>query len=185
LNRSPLDVCGYLWLAWGLIWIVAAKKTEKTELSESLTSRLSHLIPLGVTFWLVFSSASPISWRYDCLPIRWTGTAVTFLGLSFAVWARYHLGRYWSGVITLKEGHKIIRTGPYAFARHPIYTGFLAGILGAAIAGGRPQGFAGFSLVLFAYLRKVKREEAFLAEQFGPEYQDYRQTVGAFLPRWP
>jgi protein-S-isoprenylcysteine O-methyltransferase Ste14 len=182
---GPLQVAGCFWAAWGIIWMIPVKNTQKTESAETPAARWQHLVPVGVVFWLIFSPQKMHSWRSYSPLIRWAGTILTGIGLSFAVWARHHLGRYWSGIITLKEGHRIIRTGPYSIARHPIYTGFLAGVLGAAVAGGRLRDLVAFVLALAVYLRKIKREEAFLVERFGTEYQRYRSDIGALLPHWP
>jgi protein-S-isoprenylcysteine O-methyltransferase Ste14 len=51
-----------------------------------------------------------------------TGVTLTWAGIALALWARWHLGQYWSARITIKEDHKPIRTGPYARLRHPIST---------------------------------------------------------------
>ena len=52
-----------------------------------------------------------------------TGAVLLISGLSFAIWARIRLGRFWSGSIAFIEGQPIIKDGPYAMVRHPIYTG--------------------------------------------------------------
>jgi protein-S-isoprenylcysteine O-methyltransferase Ste14 len=62
------------------------------------------------------------------------GPAVTVGSLLFAVWAGQHLGRNWSSSVTIKKGHEVITTGPYALVRQPIYTGILTGFFGTAIA---------------------------------------------------
>ena len=59
----------------------------------------------------------------NLLPVL--GAIMIAAGLGFAVWARAHLGRNWSGIVTVKEGHALVRTGPYRAVRHPIYTGLL------------------------------------------------------------
>jgi protein-S-isoprenylcysteine O-methyltransferase Ste14 len=59
------------------------------------------------------------------------GVALVMLGLAFTVWARLHLGRNWSGTVTLKAEHELIRSGPYAYVRHPMYSSvilFAAGV---------------------------------------------------------
>ena len=63
----------------------------------------------------------------------WIGLALLCAGLAFAVWARVELGRNWSGSVTVKEGHELIRSGPYAYVRHPIYTGLIAALIGTAV----------------------------------------------------
>jgi protein-S-isoprenylcysteine O-methyltransferase Ste14 len=62
------------------------------------------------------------------------GAALTIIGCSFAIWARLALGTNWSGRPTVKAEHKLVVTGPYAFARHPIYTGILVATIGTALA---------------------------------------------------
>ena len=57
----------------------------------------------------------------------------TWGGIGLALWARVHLGQYWSARITLKEDHQLIRTGPYARLRHPIYTGLDLAAIGSAV----------------------------------------------------
>ena len=76
-------------------------------------------------------------------------------GLLFAVWAREHLGSNWSRSVTIKQGHELITTGPYAVVRHPIYTGILAGHLGTAIALSQVGGFIGFVLIFLSALAQA------------------------------
>jgi protein-S-isoprenylcysteine O-methyltransferase Ste14 len=113
-----------------------------------------------------------------------TGLAFTVAGLCFAVWARMHLGKYWSGRITLKENHRIIQTGPYAWVRHPIYSGLILALFGTAITLGTIPAFAGFAFMLISFVRKLKIEETWLRSQFGAEYEAYQNRVKALIPRF-
>jgi protein-S-isoprenylcysteine O-methyltransferase Ste14 len=112
------------------------------------------------------------------------GCYQTALGLLFAVWARLHLGRYWSGRITIKEGHRLIRTGPYRWARHPIYTGILCAFTGSVLTQGRLAGLLALLIVSVSFWRKIYLEELALHGRFGREYQDYTRATGLLLP-WP
>ena len=103
-------------------------------------------------------------------------------GLSFAVWARVHLGKYWSSMPAIKMDHKLIRTGPYNLVRHPIYTGILFGIAGTAIIIGEPLGLIAFILILVVYLWKIRMEEKYLQEEFGEDYVRYKKEVPALIP---
>src|SRR5260370_38982050 len=69
---------------------------------------------------------------------------VTILGLLFAVWARLALGANWSGMVTIKTNHQLIRRGPYRWIRHPIYTGMLTALLATAVTQGLVTGVVGF-----------------------------------------
>ena len=92
------------------------------------------------------------------------------------------MGQNWSGQITIKEEHQLIRQGPYALVRHPIYTGWWFGLIGTAIVYGRWGGLLGCVIMLAAYWRKIGIEERFLVQQFGDKYLAYRRQVKALIP---
>jgi protein-S-isoprenylcysteine O-methyltransferase Ste14 len=115
--------------------------------------------------------------------MRFGGALVlTVAGLAFTVWARMHLGRNWSGAVTLKEGHELIRTGPYACVRHPIYAGLLVALLGGAVACGELRALIGFAVVTGAFQRKLSIEERFMRENFPEQYRAYCLEVPALIP---
>jgi protein-S-isoprenylcysteine O-methyltransferase Ste14 len=180
---TPLTICFYLWLAWAAYWIISAWTAQKTKLSEGMFIRLQHLVPLAVGFLLIFYFKGLIYGRfYKISALEYIGVAVTLVGLLFAVWARVHLGRYWSGIITLKEGHKLIRSGPYKFVRHPIYTGFLSAVFGSALTASTGDAYIGFAIMLVSYIVKIHREEKVLSTEFGDEYLRFKQEVPALFP---
>jgi protein-S-isoprenylcysteine O-methyltransferase Ste14 len=104
--------------------------------------------------------------------------------LLFAVWARLILGSNWSGTVTIKTNHQLIRRGPYRWIRHPIYTGMLAALLATATIQGLVSGMIGFAFVLLALYRKARREESFLSQEFGDGFMEHRQHTGMFFPRF-
>jgi protein-S-isoprenylcysteine O-methyltransferase Ste14 len=112
----------------------------------------------------------------------WIGTALTAVGLSLAAAARLWLGGNWSSTVTLKQDHELIRGGPYAWVRHPIYTGLLLALAGTTIWTGNWRGLIGLALIVAAFVRKLIIEERFMAEQFGEDYARYRAQVPALIP---
>lgn len=86
-------------------------------------------------------------------------------------------------VAGLGADHKLIRSGPYALVRHPIYTSMLAVICATAVIIAPWQLFVG-ALLLFVVGTeiRVRTEEKLLASQFGGEFQDYKRTVPAYIP---
>ena len=138
-----------LWLAWCFYWLVASLRTKPTRRQEGLASRASHIVPLLLGVLLLSFPRLAGPWlRVRVLPPAyawfWVGFCCVALGLGFSVVARVWLGGNWSGTVTLKQGHELIRTGPYRFVRHPIYTGLLLAVLGSAIAIGEWRGLLGF-----------------------------------------
>jgi protein-S-isoprenylcysteine O-methyltransferase Ste14 len=176
-----------LWLAWLLYWVIAALGAKTTRRPESLGSRLSHVVPLLVGVALIVWPRVPWEWlSLPLLPHRLltyaAGLVLVMLGLAFTVWARLHLGRNWSGTVTLKEGHELIRSGPYAYVRHPIYTGLLVALLGSAVACGELRAMIGLSVVAGAFIRKLRIEERLMREIFPGQYQRYCAEVPALIP---
>jgi protein-S-isoprenylcysteine O-methyltransferase Ste14 len=176
-----------LWLAWALFWVVSARGAKTTRRRESAASRFAHVFPLTVGGVLLAWHDIPVPWLAlrlwpRSLAAYWCGVALIALGLAFAVWARVHLGRNWSGTVSVKEGHELIRSGPYAWVRHPIYTGILAAVLGTAITSGTVRGALAVVIILAALVRKLRIEEGFMRDTFPGEYQRYCAEVPALIP---
>jgi protein-S-isoprenylcysteine O-methyltransferase Ste14 len=186
-----MDVFGYsifvLWLAWLAIWLLASGKTKETLRSESTASRLSYSVPLWIAAYLMIANHVP--WepldRRVVPAADWpvvVGAAVTALGLGFAVWARFYLGRNWSANVTLKHDHELIRSGPYRWVRNPIYTGMIVAIFGSALARGRWSGVLAAILMTGSFWYKARKEERVLHGAFGADYDAYRRDVASLIP---
>jgi len=109
---------------------------------------------------------------------RYSGFVLAAAGLLFSVWARLHLGSNWSRAVTIKQDHELITSWPYAFVRHPIYTGLLLMFLGSALAEGEWRGLVALALVFAALWRKLKLEERWLGEHFGAASYTVGQRSG-------
>ena len=177
----------WLWWGWGLYWMLSALRNKATQRRESLASRLAHVLPLAVGAALIAWPArrwSALAWRLwpTSLAAYWVGVALVIAGLAFAVWARVHLGGNWSGTVTVKQGHELIRSGPYAYVRHPIYTGLTTALLGTTLASGTLHAVIGLAIIVLAFVRKSGIEEEFMREAFPGEYQRYSAEVPALIP---
>jgi protein-S-isoprenylcysteine O-methyltransferase Ste14 len=182
-----MRLIGWLWWAWGLYWMLSALRNKATQRRESLASRLAHLLPLALGGALIAWPQPPwiaLGWRlWPPSPAAyWLGVALVIAGLAFAVWARVHLGGNWSGTVTIKQGHELIRSGPYAYVRHPIYTGLLAALLGTTVASGTVHAAIGLAVIAVALVRKSRVEEGLMREIFPDAYQRYSTEVPALIP---
>jgi protein-S-isoprenylcysteine O-methyltransferase Ste14 len=92
------------------------------------------------------------------------------------------LGRHWSGAVTAKVDHELVRSGPYRRIRHPIYTGVIGMYVGNTLVSGRLQGLLAIAMVAMAYARKIRLEERNLKGVFGPAFDDYRRESWALIP---
>jgi len=185
-SRQWIDA---LWLLFGVYWLVSALKRKKTKQRESILQRFGYMLPLAVGFYLLYQTQPLYLWlRSRFLPAgpgsEWTGVVLTAAGITVAFWARWHLGTNWSGVVTLKEGHELIRTGPYGSIRHPIYTGILLALFGTAVNFGEVRALFAVVIAWLSFYIKARREESFLSQEFGPGFAEHKQHTGMFLPRF-
>jgi|SRR5271165_1532035 len=179
------------WYVFGAYYAWSAAAVKRTKAAEKSADRLATLAVMVAAFALLFAdwpSSGPLRSRFITPDprIAWVGFAITVVGAGIGIWARRFLGEYWSARVTLKQDHRLIRSGPYRFVRHPIYTGLLLGMVGRAITIGEWRGVLAVVLILAAHSRKALREERMLAGEFGEEYARYREDTGFLFPRiWP
>ena len=184
---NAVAICGYLWVAWLLVWLIWAFRSKQTKQRESLGSRMSYTVLVWAAGYCMFGAKNLGEWWHrDILPhMAWlgpAGVAITALGFAFTLWARYILGGNWSGAVTIKVGHELIRTGPYGWVRHPIYTGMIVATTGTAIALDQWRGVVAAILMWLGFTIKRLKEEQFMRQTFGEQYTDYARTTGAIFP---
>jgi protein-S-isoprenylcysteine O-methyltransferase Ste14 len=169
------------------VWLFGLLTVKPSARTQSLGSRL---LEIGLTLLaasLVFSHYFQSGWRARMFVPNseltgMAGLSLVLLGIAFAIWARLELGGNWSGAVTVKQGHTLIRRGPYTIVRHPIYSGLLLAFLGVAIILGQIRGLLGVGVLSLAFWLKSRIEERFMLEQFGGEYRDYQRQVKALIP---
>jgi protein-S-isoprenylcysteine O-methyltransferase len=174
------------WLIFAIVWLLASFGNKAASNKQSAGSRALQLGLEIVAFVLLFdgdTAVGPLGWT--CIPhsiaVSVVGLALTVLGLAFAIWARFYLGSNWSAVVTVKQNHELVRSGPYAFVRHPIYTGICIAFLGTALYVGQLRALVGLVLSATGYKLKSLTEEAMMDKQFD-EYQQYKREVKALIP---
>jgi len=187
MTQFGLTLTSALWLAWLVYWWIAGLSAHAVRRREPVSSRLSHILPLlaGIALF-TWPRLAPAWLSERALPrtalVYWIGVALLLAGLAVSIWARRHLAGWWSSMVTLKQDHRLIRSGPYRWARHPIYSGLLLGLLGTTIAQGEWRGFVALALIAAGFLRKIAVEERFLRHAFPQDYERYRLEVSALVP---
>ncbi len=176
-----------VWIFFVVYWLIKARNTKATQRIEPAATRILRPLIFLIAIVLLSTNRIPLPWlNLQLWPVGllpfWLGAAVTIAGLLFAVWARDHLGRNWSSSVTIKQGHELITTGPYAVARHPIYTGILTGFLGMAIAIAQVRAFIAFVLIFLSFWIKLRIEEKWMRSQFGEAYAAYASKTAAVVP---
>lgn len=203
LHQEILWWCGRIvtaaWVIWLLVWAIASARTKRVAQRESISSRVSYLVPMWLSAILLLlakrshvgaslaGAGEPLSWLYlRFVPfyagVVWMGTPLVVSGVLIAFWARFHLAGNWSGSVTIKQDHELVLTGPYRFVRHPIYTGLLLAVAGTACAIGQVRGLLALGLVFFALWYKRQIEERAMIKTFGDAYYRYRDSVKGLIP---
>jgi len=182
-----IDIIRGCWLAFVAIWVIAAVSTKPTVYRETRAQRLRYWVWLVSAYLLLLYGPRlpyPLNLRIvpHVTPTALAAAALCLIGLAFAVWARVTLGRNWSGVVTLKEGHELIERGPYRFVRHPIYTGILTMFFATALALGHLAGFAATLLMFASFWIKLRDEEKLMLQQFPGQYAAYRRRTRRIIP---
>jgi protein-S-isoprenylcysteine O-methyltransferase Ste14 len=117
------------------------------------------------------------------LAARVVGFAVGLTGAVLLVWASVLLGRFLMHEAAIREDHVLIERGPYRFVRHPVYTGYLALLLGSGVASLNVLLLLFWPVSLLGILVQAASEERLLSARFGRDYERYVGRVGRLLPR--
>ncbi len=188
---TAIQICEYLWIGFFVIWVIWGLRTKPVQQREKISSRLSYAIITFAAYYLMFAGEVPREYLRASLftPSLWSdalGVVITIAGIAFAMWARIYLGGNWSSAVTVKVGHQLVRSGPYRFVRHPIYTGLISSLVGTAIVRHQARGVIAVVLAYIGFKIKSKIEERTMTATFGAQYDEYSRTTGAIVPRlWP
>jgi protein-S-isoprenylcysteine O-methyltransferase Ste14 len=179
----PFSVISVLWITWISVWAISALWANPTE--KRVPSR--EEVPYRI---LSITGAALIAWGSQGVTgltgtAGWSMTAIVAMGVSFALWARWHLGRFWSATVARKEDQRLIDRGPYALVRHPIYAGIVAALSATAVAEERALAVLGAILFAACFTLKARLEEKFLRREFGSAYEAYAARVPMLIPFWP
>jgi len=183
----PNQVLELIWIVWLISWVAASFWSRRTQKRAANLETWIYRAAMIAGAALIVPWTGPLLGEKQIWEIGWRGAAllaaVMLAGLLLTWWARIYLGSLWSSVITRKEDHKIIDTGPYALVRHPIYTGLIIGLLATAAAEGRISAPVGCALVILGIWLKARTEERFLTAELGQEaYGSYCRRVPMLVP---
>ncbi|MHB1870784.1 MAG: methyltransferase family protein [Steroidobacteraceae bacterium] len=181
MRATPSSLIALLWLAFAVTWFVSALFTKRTRRHASWKTWAARLAIIAVIVAANRgygpdgrSASPPHAWQ-------WAGASLCMLGLGFAVWARIHLGRNWGMPMSMREGHELVTSGPYAYVRHPIYTGILFAILGSTLAVQFAMLWV-LPLLLAFFLYSALAEERLMGAQFPEAYPAYKARTRMLIP---
>ncbi len=139
---------------------------------------------VGVVFQVL---AKIVVWILPALyvpPWRiWSGMLLSLFAIALVQSALRHLAQQWRLDAALNADHQLIRTGPYAVLRHPIYAAMLAMVLGTGLLlASWPAILAGVILHIIGTEIRVRSEEKLLHARFGVEFDQWASHVWGYVP---
>ena len=149
---------------------------------------------LTAAFWSIGVLLAP-SFAYDWprLPgfpfstfVQALGFSISILGGLLFFTAARALGPHMTPAIQLREGHRLVETGPYRYVRHPVYTAILTGAAGGTLLYlSLPLALVALVLLVLASYRAALEEKLLGSpEGFGETYARYVARTARFLPRF-
>jgi protein-S-isoprenylcysteine O-methyltransferase Ste14 len=186
----PSGTFEVIWIAWFVSWIAASFWSGRTEKRAATWDTWAYRAAIFCGIILIAPWTARVLGERSIWHVGNSGAyalvGVMLLGLLLTWLARIHLGRLWSSAITRKEEHRIVDTGPYAFVRHPIYTGIIIALLATATTEATLAALLGAVLIAFGLYLKARAEERFLMAELDPhDYGSYRRCVPMLVPFLP
>ena len=170
---------------------VFAKRLSSHRSAEGLTAARSRLSIVGIGIQsasFVVAMAAPVKFSTPSESVRSFVLAAIVLALGMAGALLFDrsakaLGANWSLVARTREEHQLVREGPFARMRHPIYFAMLLLLIALSIGLGHIWGLiAAIPLFVVGTLIRIREEERLLRQQFGDAYDSYARETPAFIP---
>lgn len=177
------------WMGFGIVFGLRKRASRQAETKLAAASRWGIAVQ-GLSFGLVWSVRRRLMTPIASVPPVWeiaAGIVTVIIGaasVALCLAAVRTLGKQWSCVARIVEGHKLITQGPYGFVRNPIYLGMLGMLLATGLAVSRWWALPiAVPVFLVGSCIRIRSEEKLLRESFGAEFDDYARRVPAMFPR--
>ena len=175
-------IIGLCWLAFIVVWAVFAVVGVRSGARRSASGSMIRLTIFVLTIVLVnigrFVPLAPFG--QATVAVAAAGSVVCVIGVAFASWARAALGRSWGMPMDVHEDSQLVTSGPYAYVRHPIYTGLLLMMIGTALV--YPLAALPTLAILAYVLFSASREEQEMQRRFPDSYPQYRRRTKRLVP---
>ncbi|HEY1645897.1 MAG TPA: isoprenylcysteine carboxylmethyltransferase family protein, partial [Candidatus Saccharimonadales bacterium] len=164
------DFVPYIVVIWLVFWVYWFTKAFGSKRNQSRSTgfvglRIALLILVLLLLRVGFIKNKGSGLYDHNVTLETIGFIVFLAGLTLAIWARVYLGQNWGMPRTKKNDPELVTTGPYAYIRHPIYTGILLGMAGTALASSY-YWFIAFLVMGIYFISSATVEEKNMTEQF-------------------
>jgi protein-S-isoprenylcysteine O-methyltransferase Ste14 len=121
-------------------------------------------------------------WTIDGDIVRYVGLAMLATGCVLRIGPVFVLGRRFSGLVAIQEGHELVTDGFYRVIRHPSYLGLLVTLFGWSLVFRSTIGVLVSLLMVPPLVARMNAEERLLESEFGERYASYRRRTWRLLP---
>jgi protein-S-isoprenylcysteine O-methyltransferase Ste14 len=178
------------WIAFVAVFVFRKKSPRQTEARRDRRSMIGLALQ-GIAYFLASFQpphqpflppvAALAGWAGIVFSLFTIGLAAGSVWLSAAAVGR--LGKQWAYQARVVEGHELIKDGPYAYVRNPIYTAMLGMLVATGLAMEHWIALM-IALPIFAIglMIRVRIEEKLLRATFGTQFEDYAKRVPAVIP---
>jgi protein-S-isoprenylcysteine O-methyltransferase Ste14 len=179
------------WAGFGVILVLGKRGAAQGSAKRDIRSTFGFLLQCAayaicfVFYRRYFSPIVPMSVTDEGI-LAALSIALTVWSVGFCYAAARALGKQWALMARVIEGHELIRQGPYAVVRNPIYLAMLILLIAMGLDVSHWQALA-IAVGVFAVgtAIRIHTEEKLLRAAFGVKFDDYARSVPAFLPlRW-
>jgi len=176
------QIIGGCWIAFFAVWVALSIAGVRGRRQYSPgRSALRLLLVIAFVLSLRYGDRVPATvFGRLTAEVAAVGSALCVVGVAFAIWARVTLGRNWGMPMTRHDAPELVTSGPYAYVRHPIYTGVLAMLIGTALV--YPLAAVPSLIVLPYFLFSARREEHDMHQQFPDAYPAYKKRSKMLVP---
>jgi protein-S-isoprenylcysteine O-methyltransferase Ste14 len=171
----------YSWsilLAITVLWLILFEDRPKTK--AGIVANLIVVVPYLTVFGLYYIRNYAGTFEGTTV-FRITGAAVLFLGMAIYIYSHFLLRGNWSVMASIKKNHRLVKTGPYGYIRHPMFASMLLIVPGSGLLISNYLIIAFTPVVWAIYYIRAKKEEELLKEEF-PEYGQYIRETKMFVP---
>ncbi len=121
-------------------------------------------------------------WTLDGETMRWVGLVAMIAGSILRLVPVFILGRRFSGLVAIQQGHTLVTDGLYKTIRNPSYLGLIVSSLGWVLVFRSGAGIVLVALMMVPLVARMNAEEKLLHEHFGSQYDAYRAHTWRLIP---
>jgi protein-S-isoprenylcysteine O-methyltransferase Ste14 len=180
--KMPIWYMFGFWILWMLQFVLFRPKRKSTPIKTAPNFRWGIGLQI-LGYWAIFLPARTLWVQPIPLWRILAGVVFGLVGIWLASSGIRHLGKQWQIKAAINDDHELVTSGPYQIVRHPIYASMIAmWMMSALLLGSLPWWPIGMALFIAGIEIRVHVEDGLLRGRFGSRFEEWKNTVPAYLP---